>query len=198
MAHELPELLVPDANAWQDWLDQHHGGSDGVRLVLARKGTSEPTSITYPQALDEALCYGWIDGQVSGRDEHTYRQRFTPRRARSQWSARNRDHVARLTAAGRMRPAGQAAVDAATADGRWDAAYAGPATSRVPADLAAALADNSVAGAAFEGLTSQNRYAILYRLQTAKRAETRSRRLQEYIGMLERGQTFHPQRPRRT
>lgn len=193
---ELPELLVPDAGAWRDWLMENHGEPAGVWLVLARKGVVEPTSLTYDQALDEALCFGWIDGQVRGGDGVTYRQRFTPRRARSPWSARNVQHIERLLAEGRMHPSGIAAVEQAKADGRWNAAYAGPATMEVPEDLAAALAVEPSAAAMFEILSSQNRYALLYRLANAKRADTRDRRLKQFVEMLARGETFYPQKQR--
>lgn len=119
MAQELPELLLADVDAWREWLSRHHGSAAGAWLVLAKKGTTEPTTLSYEQALDEALCHGWIDGQIRGRDERTFRQRFTPRRARSNWSARNVAHVARLQREGRMRPAGVAHVERAKADGRW-------------------------------------------------------------------------------
>jgi uncharacterized protein YdeI (YjbR/CyaY-like superfamily) len=198
MPAELPELTVPDAAAWRRWLEQHHDDSAGVWLHLACKGTTEPTTMVYAQALDEALCFGWIDGQVRGSGGGpTYRQRYTPRTARSQWSARNVTHIRRLTDEGRMHPAGLAAVERARADGRLDAAYSGPATIDVPDDLAAALADNPDAAAMFAILTSQNRYAILYRLQTAKRPETRARRLAEFVDMLARGETVYPQKARR-
>ncbi|MFE9955529.1 YdeI family protein [Micromonospora sp. NPDC005299] len=196
MAQEPPELVVPDADAWRDWLAAHHDEPAGVWLVLAKRGAASPTSLTYDQALDEALCHGWIDGQVRRRDEATYRQRFTPRRARSPWSARNVGIVARLVDEGRMRPPGLAEVERARADGRWDAAYAGQAAADVPADLAAALAGNPRARAVFEVLTAQNRYAVIYRLGTAKRAETRARRLAEFVDMLARGETPHPQKRR--
>ena len=196
MAAELPELIVPDAAAWGRWLDEHHADPDGVWLVLAKRGSTGPTTVTYDQALDEALCHGWIDGQVRGRDEVTYRQRFTPRRARSLWSARNVGIVGRLLAEGRMHPAGIAEVERARRDGRWDAAYAGQATAEVPADLAAALAAEPRAGAMFDILTAQNRYAVLHRLATAKRADTRRRRLAEFVAMLARGETIYPQRRR--
>ncbi len=172
---ELPELLVPDAPAWRAWLDEHHGRPDGVWLVLAKKGVSEPTSLSYVEALDEALCFGWIDGQVKRRDERTFRQRFTPRRARSQWSRRNVEHIERLLGEGRMHAAGLAAVESAKADGRWEDAYHGPASIEVPDDLTAALAAEPRAQAMFEILTSQNRYAILYRIGNAKRGDTRAR-----------------------
>ncbi len=163
-------------------------------LVLAKKGTSAPTTLTYDQALDEALCQGWIDGQVRRRDALTYRQRFTPRRARSPWSKRNVGIVGRLIADGRMRPAGMAEVQRAQTDGRWDAAYAGQATIEVPSDLAAALDAEPKAKAMFEILTSQNRYAVLLRIDSAKRSDTRARRIAEFVSMLARGETVYPQR----
>lgn len=198
MPTELPELVVADADAWRDWLREHHGESTGVWLRLAKKGTTDPTSLTYAQALDEALCHGWIDGQVKRRDEATYQQRFTPRRARSGWSKRNVGHTERLIAEGRMQPAGLAEIERARADGRWAAAYAGPADIVVPDDFAAALAASPRAAELFEKLTSQNRYAMLYRIETVKRAETRARRIADFVAMLERGETIHPQaRPRK-
>jgi uncharacterized protein YdeI (YjbR/CyaY-like superfamily) len=197
MGDDPPELIVVDAAAWAAWLGGRHATSGGVWLVLAKRGGSPPTRLTYQEALEEALCYGWIDGQVRRRDAGSYKQRFTPRRPRSAWSRRNVDLAERLIAEGRMQPAGKAVVDDARADGRWEAAYAGAATIEVPDDLAAALAAEPEAAATFAGLTSQNRYAILYRLATAKRPETRSRRLTEFVAMLARGETIHPQRRRR-
>ncbi|MEU5721933.1 YdeI/OmpD-associated family protein [Micromonospora sp. NPDC047738] len=194
MTGELPELIVPDAAAWRRWLGEHHADPAGVWLVLAKRDSQRPTTLSYDQALEEALCHGWIDGQVKGRDESTYRQRFTPRRARSSWSARNVGIVARLLAEGRMHPAGIAEVDRAKADGRWDAAYPGPATAEVPSDLAAALAAEPRARAMFDILTAQNRYAILHRLTGAKRADTRERRIAQFVAMLARGETVYPQR----
>lgn len=194
MPPELPELIVADQDAWRAWLAEQHTDPTGVRLVLAKKGTTSPTSLTYAQALDEALCHGWIDGQVQGRDEGTFHQRFTPRRARSRWSKRNIGHIARLEAAGRMHPAGRAEVERAKADGRWAAAYAGPATIEVPDDLATALGASPRATAMFGVLTSQNRFAILYRIQDCKRADTRARRIAQFVEMLERGETVHPQK----
>jgi uncharacterized protein YdeI (YjbR/CyaY-like superfamily) len=194
VATELPELLVRDAAAWRAWLGEHHDAPTGVWLVLAKKGVTEPTSLTYVQALDEALCHGWIDGQVKRNDERTYRQRFTPRRARSEWSQRNVAHIERLTAEGRMHPAGLAAVESAKADGRWRDAYAGPASIEVPDDLVAALAAEPRAQAMFERLSSQNRYAILYRITKAKRGETRARNIARFVAMLARGETPHPQK----
>jgi uncharacterized protein YdeI (YjbR/CyaY-like superfamily) len=156
-----PELIVADAAAWRAWLGEHHGFQPGVWLVLAKKGTTEPTSLTYDLALDEAICHGWIDGQKGARDAVTFRQRFTPRRARSPWSKRNVGIADRLVAEGRMHPAGVAEIQRGQADGRWEAAYAGPATIEIPADLAAALDQDREAQAMWATLTSQNRYAIL-------------------------------------
>jgi uncharacterized protein YdeI (YjbR/CyaY-like superfamily) len=189
-----PELTVADARAWRSWLRRNHADPTGVWLVLAKKGTLEPTSLTYAQALEEALCHGWIDGQARRRDDATYAQRFTPRRKRSQWSKRNVGIVAELTAAGRMHPAGIAEVQRAEADGRWQNAYAGQAQIEVPADLRAALDANAAALAAFESLTSQNRYAVIYRVGSLRRADSRARRIEQYVEMLARGETLHPQR----
>jgi len=189
---ELAELIVADAAAWRTWLGEHHAEA-GVWLVLAKKGTTEPTSLSYEQALEEALCHGWIDGQIGRRDERTFRQRFTPRRARSAWSKRNVGHVERLLREGRMHAAGVAQVERAKADGRWEAAYAGQASIEVPDDLATALAAEPRAQAMFEILTSQNRYAVLYRIDVAKRPATRARRIEQYVAMLSRGETIHPQ-----
>ncbi|PZS21954.1 MAG: hypothetical protein DLM60_05270 [Pseudonocardiales bacterium] len=194
MGDELPELTVSDAAAWRQWLGQHHLSPTGVWLLLAKKGTTQPTSLVYHQALDEALCFGWIDGQLRTWDERSYRQRFTPRRPRSQWSVRNTAIVNRLLAEGRMHPASVAEVERAKADGRWDAAYAGQANIEVPADLAAALIAEPQAQAMFDILTSQNRYAILYRVHNAKRAETRARRIEQFVTMLARGESIYPQK----
>jgi uncharacterized protein YdeI (YjbR/CyaY-like superfamily) len=187
-------LLLTDVDAWRSWLDEHEDTSDGVWLVLAKKGTQSPTTLTYAEALDEALCSGWIDGQARAADDVTSLRRFTPRRARSVWSVRNRDHVARLTEQGRMRPRGQAEVHRARSDGRWDSAYAGSKDSTVPADLATALASSPRAAAMFDILTAQNRFAIIFRLQSAKRPATRERNIAKYVEMLERGETVHPQK----
>jgi uncharacterized protein YdeI (YjbR/CyaY-like superfamily) len=194
VAAQLSDLLVADAAAWRTWLRAHDGDEIGVELVLAKKGTTEPTTLTYEEALDEALCHGWIDGQVRRRDERTFRQRFTPRRARSQWSERNVGHIERLLAEGRMQPAGLAAVQRAKADGRWEAAYPGQSKIEVPADLATALAAAPKAKANFELLSSQNRYAVLYRIHSAKRSDTRTRRIDQFVAMLARGETLHPQK----
>lgn len=189
-----PELTVPDVTAWRAWLDEHHTTSDGVSLVLAKKGVTEPTRLTYAEALDDALCFGWIDGRRNSRDEATFLQRFTPRRRTSPWSARNVGKVEQLIADGRMHPAGQSEIDRAKDDGRWDRAYDGPATIEVPADLAAALAANPEAAAMFEVLNSQNRFAVLYRIAEAKRDETRARRITKFVEMLAAGETIYPQR----
>jgi len=187
---------VRDVAAWRAWLAARHADSVGVWLVLAKKGTVKPTRLTYDDALEEALSFGWIDAQVRRRDEVTYKQRFTPRRARSPWSKRNVGLAERLVAEGRMHPAGIAEIERAKSDGRWEAAYAGSATIEVPDDLAAALAAEPKAQAMFEVLTRQNRYAVLYRVTTAKRADTRARRIDQFVAMLARGETPYPQKRR--
>ena len=196
MAADPPQLIVRDAAAWRTWLAENVDEQTGVWLVLAKKGTTDPTSLSYAAALEEALCHGWIDGQARRRDEGTYVQRFTPRRRRSMWSQRNVGIVERLTAEGRMHPQGLSEVARAKADGRWEVAYAGPATAEIPADLTEALAARPEAQAMFEHLTSQNRFAVLHRLGAAKRQETRARRIEQYVDMLARGETFYPQRKR--
>lgn len=188
---DLAELVVADAPAWRSWLGDHHAESPGIWLVLAKKGTTSPTSLRYDEALEEALCFGWIDGLKRARDALTFVQRFTPRRPRSQWSQRNVVIAERLESAGRVQPAGAVEIERARADGRWQSAYAGAATATVPADLAAALATDAQAAAAFAGLTSQNRYAIIYRLTTARQPATRARRLARFVEMLARGETLH-------
>jgi uncharacterized protein YdeI (YjbR/CyaY-like superfamily) len=190
----LPELIVANVAAWRAWLRKRHGEPDGVWLVLAKKGITRPTSLTYDEALEEALCHGWIDGQTRRRDEATYLQRFTPRRRRSSWSKRNVGIAERLIAEGRMHPAGLAEVERAKADGRWQAAYPGSADIEVPGDLRSALDAAPEAAAAFERLDSRNRYAILYRVTTAKREDTRARRIEQFVAMLARGETPHPAR----
>jgi uncharacterized protein YdeI (YjbR/CyaY-like superfamily) len=189
------ELIVADADAFRDWLRENGKVSDGVWLVLAKKGTTDPTSLTYAQALDEALCEGWIDGQKRTRDAATFMQRFTPRRRNSPWSKRNVGITEQLIAAGRMRPAGLAEIDRAKADGRWAAAYSGQASATVPDDLAAALAANPEASAMFTRLSGANRFAVLFRVETAKRPDTRARRVEQLVSMLARGETIHPQKP---
>lgn len=190
------ELIVADADAFREWLRAHGAVSDGVWLVLAKKGTTDPTSLSYAQALDEALCEGWIDGQKRSRDAATFSQRFTPRRRASVWSKRNVGLTEQLIAAGRMRPAGLAEIERAKADGRWAAAYSGQASTTVPEDLGAALAANAEASAMFARLNGANRFAVLFRVETAKRPETRARRVEQLVAMLARGETIHPQKPR--
>ena len=190
MPEEMPTLQFDDASAWEQWLDAQHATSNGVWLRLAKKGASA-TTVTRPEALDVALCYGWIDGQAKSLGAEFWLQKFTPRRARSMWSKINVQKVADLEAAGRMRPAGRAEVDRAKADGRWDAAYASPKTITVPDDLEAALSANPAAKAFFATLTGNTRYAILFRIQDAKRPETRARRIATFVDMLNRGETLH-------
>ncbi|MEV6801748.1 YdeI/OmpD-associated family protein [Micromonospora rifamycinica] len=192
---ELDELIVTDADALRAWLSAHHDTSPGVWLALTRKGGTV-TSLTWQQAVDEGLCFGWIDGQARKRDQESSWIRFTPRRARSSWSQRNVAHVARLEEQGRMQPSGQAAVAAAQADGRWAAAYAPPSESEVPADLLAAIAADPAAQAMFDVLTSANRFALTHRLNAVKRAQTRERKIGEFVAMLARQETIHPQKAR--
>ncbi|MEX0427913.1 YdeI family protein [Nocardioides sp. DS6] len=189
------ELLVADGAAWRAWLEAHHATVPAVWLVLTKKGGTV-TALTYADALDEALCFGWIDGQVRRRDEESTFQRWTPRGPRSRWSAANVAHVARLEQEGRMAPAGRAAVEAARADGRWEAAYSGPANAETPGDLMAAIAAVPEAQAMYDVLTSQNRYALYHRLSAIKGAETRARRIEEYVAMLARHEAIHPQKRR--
>ena len=177
---------------WRAWLAAHHDARpEGVWLKIAKKG-SDVASVDYPQALEVALCYGWIDGQKKGLDETHWLQRFTPRRSRSIWSKVNRAKADALVEAGEMQPSGLAEMERAKADGRWAAAYDGQRTSAVPDDLAAALAGNAVAREFFATLDSTNRYAILHRLQTAKKPETRARRLAQFVEMLGERRTLHP------
>jgi uncharacterized protein YdeI (YjbR/CyaY-like superfamily) len=183
-------LAFATAADWEAWLEANHAVSDGLWMKIAKKGTGIE-SVRYPEVLDSALCFGWIDGLRRPLDEQWFLQRFTPRRARSRWSRINRDKVEQLTAAGRMRPAGLAEVERARADGRWEAAYAGQKTVTVPEDLQRELDARPEAKAFFAGLSSQNRYAILYRLQEAKRPETRARRLAKFVAMLEAGERIY-------
>lgn len=194
MADTDPELLITDVAAWRAWLDEHESTSDGVWLVLARKGKDSPTSLTRDQALDEALCSGWIDAQARSRDDTSTLQRYCPRRSRSRWSARNVRIADRLIEEGRMRPRGQEEIDKAKADGRWDVAYEVNSNFEVPPDLAEALAASPRATAMFEILTAQNRFAILFRVTGVKKPETRARNIAKFVDMLERGETLHPQK----
>ena len=188
--------MVADARAWRTWLKSNHATSQGVRLVLAKKNRAGPTTLSYDEALDEAICHGWIDGQLGRRDSATYLRRFTPRNARSPWSQRNVAIAERLSAAGRMHRSGDDEVRRAKADGRWEASYAGQGGAVVPEDLAKALAANPRAQAMFQTLTGANRYSIVYRIASAKKVETRARRVERFVEMLARGETIHPQRPR--
>jgi uncharacterized protein YdeI (YjbR/CyaY-like superfamily) len=187
--HEPEILVVADAAAWRAWLDLNEETSDGVWLLLAKKGTVSPTSLSYAQALDEALCSGWIDGQRQTYDATTFRQRYTPRRKASLWSQRNVGLVAGLIAEQRMRPRGFAEITRAQHDGRWDRAYAGQKSAEVPDDLTAALAVSPPAAAAFAALNSVNRYAVLHRIITAPTPQVRLNRLTKLVEMLERGET---------
>jgi uncharacterized protein YdeI (YjbR/CyaY-like superfamily) len=187
--------LFKSAKAFETWLKRHHASSDGLWLQIAKKGAAEP-SVTYPEAVEIALCWGWIDGQKKGLDDQHFLQRFTPRRARSIWSKVNVAKVATLIEAGRMQPPGQAQIDAAKADGRWEGSYDGARTSTVPDDLQAALAANPVAGKFFATINASNRYAVLWRVQTAVRPETRARRIAQLVEMLARGEVVHIFKPR--
>ena len=188
-----PVLLFESAAAFEHWLAKQHRSATVVWIKHVKKATGEP-SITWSEAVDVALCYGWIDGQSKSLDERHFVQRYTPRRATSVWSKLNRERVARLIAAGRMQPAGHAEVERAKADGRWESAYDSPTTASVPDDLSAALATRPAAKAAFATLDATNRYAILHRLMTAKQPTTRARRLATFVDMLEAGKTLHPRR----
>jgi uncharacterized protein YdeI (YjbR/CyaY-like superfamily) len=195
MAVELDELLVKDAAEWRTWLEQHHDTSPGVWLVLHKKG-GRTTELDYEAALNEALCFGWIDGQGRRRDDDSSFQRMTRRGPKSVWSARNVDRIGKLEAAGRMTAAGRTAVDAAKADGRWEAAYSGQAAAEVPADLAGAIAAVPEAQAMFDVLTSVNRFALIYRTNSVKQASTRERKIAGFVEMLARGETPYPQKKR--
>jgi uncharacterized protein YdeI (YjbR/CyaY-like superfamily) len=193
MAEQVPDLPVMElasVKAWDAWLAKHHASSPGVWLKIAKKGTGVAT-VTMPEVIETALCWGWIDGLRHKHDDVYFRQRMTPRKRGSRWSRINRDKAEALIAAGRMQPAGHREVEAARADGRWDAAYAGSSTMTVPDDLTRALRRNARAGRAFEQLDSRNRYAILYRIQDAKRAETRARRIEQFVTMLAEGRTIY-------
>jgi uncharacterized protein YdeI (YjbR/CyaY-like superfamily) len=188
-ATELPIEHFVDAAAWERWLEQHPG-STGVWLKIAKKD-SGVASVSYAEALDVALCHGWIDGQKKGFDAQCFLQRFTPRRARSTWSKINVARIEALVAAGRMRPAGMREVEAARADGRWDAAYDGAGSMEVPVELTQALAKNRKARAFFDTLDKTNRYAVCWRVQTAVKPETRQARVEKLLAMLARGEKIH-------
>jgi uncharacterized protein YdeI (YjbR/CyaY-like superfamily) len=185
----LPVIAFDDAGAWERWLVAH-ADAKGLWLKIAKKGAGVAT-VSYAEALDVALCHGWIDGQKRSFDERYFLQRFTPRRAKSLWSKINIGHVERLIAAGRMRDGGLREIEAAKADGRWDAAYDGARNMTVPPELAAALAKNRKAKAFFETLNATNRYAVCWRVQTAKKPETKAKRVETLVAMLARGETLH-------
>jgi uncharacterized protein YdeI (YjbR/CyaY-like superfamily) len=187
---DLPILSFASQDEWEAWLDRNHS-SAGVWMKIAKKA-SGIESVTHAEALEVALCHGWIDGQRKRLDDEFFLQKFTPRTARSPWSRINREKAERLVAEGRMRPAGRAEMERARADGRWDLAYEPQSTATVPPDLQRALDQRPQAAAFFAALDSRNRYAILYRLQDAKRPETRARRLAEYVAMLEEQRKIYP------
>jgi uncharacterized protein YdeI (YjbR/CyaY-like superfamily) len=190
MAEELEILLFAAPADLEEWLEANAADSPGLWLKIAKKGAPEP-SVTYAEALELALCFGWIDSQKRGLDETHFLQRFTPRRPRGRWSKINREKCEALEASGALRPAGLAEVEAAKADGRWEAAYEGARTAKVPDDLQAELDANPKAAAFFADLDSTNRYAIIFRLTEPKKPETRTRRLRKFITMLERGERIH-------
>src|SRR3954454_24400207 len=186
----LPVLSFSSPEKWDAWLAKHGENAGGVWMKLAKKATGID-SVTYAEAVEVALCHGWIDGQKGALDDRWWLQRFTPRKARSKWSKVNRDKVEALMATGAMRPAGLRQVEAAKADGRWDAAYDSQRTAAVPDDLQQALDANPEAAAFFATLTGSSRYAILYRVQDAKRPETRAKRIAQFVAMLEGGEAPH-------
>ena len=184
-------LRFDDYGSFREWLRENQDSSTGIWLLLAKKGSGQKT-VTYAEALDAALEFGWIDGQAKGIDDATYMQRFTPRRPQSPWSSRNRVFAETMIAEGRMAPRGLAEVERARNDGRWDRAYDGPATAQPHPDFLAALEANPAAAAFYATLNSQNRFAIYYRVQQAKRDETRARRIADFVAKLERGEKFYP------
>lgn len=190
MADELPIVLFAEPPQLEAWLEENHASSQGLWLKIAKKGAGE-TSVTYAEALELALAFGWIDSQKRGHDERFFLQRFTPRRPRGRWSRINREKAEALIAAGKMRPTGLAEVEAAKVDGRWEAAYEGQRTAQMPPDLQRALDASPAAAEFFAGLDSANRYAVIYRLDDAKKPETRERRLRKFVAMLERGEKIH-------
>ncbi|WP_207955778.1 YdeI/OmpD-associated family protein [Rubrobacter marinus] len=188
---DLPILPFASREAWGAWLDEHHASSDGLWLKIAKKGSGLET-VSYAEAVEVALCYGWIDGQGRGLDDACWLQRFTPRRPRSRWSRVNREKATRLIESGAMKPAGLREVERARADGRWDAAYEAPSKATVPDDLRRELEKNEVARTFFDALDGTNRYAILYRIGEAKKPETRARRIEKYVTMLGEGKKIYP------
>ncbi len=184
---DLPTLAFPSAEDWREWLEHNHASSPGIWLRFYKKGSGQP-SVYYPEAVDEALCYGWIDGQRKKYDEVSWLQRYTPRRPKSQWSSLNTRHVARLTEAGKMRPAGLREVEAAQRDGRWDNAQSSPRDATLPSDFLAELDRRPAAKAFLPTLNRANIYAIVYRLNSAKRPEPRQRRLRAILEALDKGE----------
>ena len=187
---DLPIIAFKSSKEWASWLAQNHTKSSGLWLRLFKKG-SGVASVTYAEALDEALCYGWIDGQLDKYDEKSWLRKFTPRRPKSVWSKKNIAHIDRLTRAGKMKSAGRKEVEAAKADGRWKRAYDSPSAKQIPADFLKALSQDKKAKAFFATLNKANTYAIAWRLQTAKRPETRAKRLQAILAKLKKGEKFH-------
>jgi uncharacterized protein YdeI (YjbR/CyaY-like superfamily) len=188
---ELPVIPFASREAWEAWLEEHHTASEGLWLKIAKKGSGLET-VSYDQAVEIALCYGWIDGQVRKFDEYYYLQRFTPRRSKSKWSKVNRQKATELIERGEMKPAGLREVERAKADGRWDAAYDAQSRATVPDDLRRELEKNDTAREFFSALDSRNRYAILYQIQDAKRPETRARRVAKYVAMLAEKEKPYP------
>jgi len=188
---ELPILAFAGQKAWEKWLKANHLASPGIWMQLAKKASATP-SLTYSEAIEGALCYGWIDGQKRSHSAYAWLQKFTPRGRKSIWSKINREKALALIESGRMKPAGLVEVERAKQDGRWERAYDSPGSATVPLDLQAALNRNARAKAFFATLEKHNRYAILWRVQTAKKAETRAKRIELFIGMLERGEKIHP------
>ena len=188
---DLPILAFESSNAWETWLEKHHATANGLWLKIAKKGSGIDT-VSYAEALDVALCYGWIDGQKASFDDHHWLQRFTPRRPRSKWSKVNREKATELIKRGEMKPAGLREVERATQDGRWDAAYDAQSTATVPDDLRREFDKNVVARKFFSTLDSRNRYAILYQIQDAKKPETRARRIEKYVAMLNEHKKIYP------
>jgi len=191
MADSSPKRRFQTKTHWAEWLDKNHAKSPGIWLCLAKKN-SGLTSVSYQEALDVALCYGWIDGQKKPENDQTWLQRFVPRAPKSVWSKINRDKAENLIAGGQMKPAGLSAIDHAKKNGRWDAAYDSPSKANVPPDFEAALEASPRAKAFFATLESRNRYAVLWRIQTAKKPETRARKIREFVVMLEKNEKLHP------
>ncbi len=190
------ELAFTDARAFDAWLKENHASSPGLWLKLAKRGAEVP-SVSYAEAVEVALIWGWIDGQKKGHDERFWLQRFCPRSKKSLWSKINRDKAQALVAAGKMQPAGLVEIERARSDGRWDAAYDSPRRSTVPDDFARAIAKNARAARFFAGLDAANRYAMLWRVQTAKKADTRARHIETFVAMLARGELLHPARAKK-